>query len=107
MSKNDIIAIGIGASAGGLEALQAFIKNLPASSNMAYIIAQHLSPTYKSLMVELLQKGTELEVLAATDGLIIKANTIYVCPPNENIFVEDNMILLSKPRSNIHGQNHQ
>ena len=103
MSKNDIIAIGIGASAGGLEALQAFIKNLPASSNMAYIIAQHLSPTYKSLMVELLQKGTELEVLAATDGLIIKANTIYVCPPNENIFVEDNMILLSKPRSNIHG----
>ena len=103
MSKNDIVVIGIGASAGGLEALQAFIQNLPASSNMAYIIAQHLSPTYKSLMVELLAKGTELEVLAATDGLIIKANTIYVCPPNENIFVEDDIILLSKPRSNIHG----
>ncbi|SMP87335.1 Methylase of chemotaxis methyl-accepting proteins [Epsilonproteobacteria bacterium SCGC AD-311-C15] len=103
MSKNDIIVIGIGASAGGLEALQAFIQNLPASSNMAYIIAQHLSPTYKSLMVELLAKGTELEVLAATHGLTIKANTIYVCPPNENIFVEDDMILLSKPKSNIHG----
>jgi two-component system, chemotaxis family, CheB/CheR fusion protein len=53
MGKNDIIVIGIGASAGGLEALQAFIQNLPASSNMAYIIAQHLSPTYKSLVIEL------------------------------------------------------
>ncbi len=103
MKKNDITIIGIGASAGGLEALQIFISNLPSKSNMAYIIAQHLSPTYKSLMVELLAKGTNLSVLEASNGLLVKPNTIYVCPPDENIFLDGNTILLAKPKINWHG----
>lgn len=103
MSKKNITIIGIGASAGGLEALQGFIKNLPQTSNMAFIIAQHLSPTYKSLMVELLSKGTSLTVLPAAHGLEVKANTIYVCPPDENIFVDGNTILLAKPKTDWNG----
>lgn len=103
MKNKDITVIGIGASAGGLEALQTFIANLPAKSNMAFIIAQHLSPTYKSLMVELLAKGTSLKVLEASNGLVVEANTIYVCPPDENIFLEGNTILLAKPKMNWHG----
>jgi len=103
MGKKEITIIGIGASAGGLEALQVFIANLPLESSMAYIIAQHLSPTYKSLMVELLQKGTNLKVLEASDGTNVEANTVYICPPNENIFLDGDTISLSKPKMNWHG----
>ena len=103
MGKKEITIIGIGASAGGLEALQVFIANLPLESNMAFIIAQHLSPTYKSLMVELLRKKTKLKVLEASNGTSVEVNTIYVCPPNENIFLNGDTISLSKPKKNWHG----
>lgn len=103
MSKKNVTIIGIGASAGGLEALQIFIAGLPVKSNIAYIIAQHLSPTYKSLMVELLAKGTNITVLEASNGTVVQADTIYVCPPDENIFLDKETILLSKPKVNWHG----
>lgn len=95
--NEELIVVGIGASAGGLEALQAFISNLPDNANMAYIIAQHLSPVYKSMLTELLNKESPIQVLEATSGLSIKKDTIYVCPPNKNITVQENVIMLSDP----------
>ncbi|MAC82585.1 MAG: hypothetical protein CL624_00455 [Arcobacter sp.] len=63
MSKNSLVVIGIGASAGGLEALQIMLSNLNENDNCAYVIAQHLSPTHKSMMVDLLSRTTNIPVI--------------------------------------------
>lgn len=66
--------IGIGASAGGLEALEQFFRKLPSSTGMAYIVVQHLSPDFKSLMDELLARYTKMPVLLAEDGMKVEAD---------------------------------
>jgi two-component system, chemotaxis family, CheB/CheR fusion protein len=105
MKKNNesMVIVGIGASAGGLEALQTFVKHLPDNTNMAYIVAQHLSPTYKSLMVDLILKDTDHQVFEASNGLAIKADCIYICPPNKNIIIQNNLIVLREPTSGLYG----
>jgi two-component system CheB/CheR fusion protein len=77
--------IGIGASAGGLEAIELFLKNIPASSGMAIVVVQHLDPTHKAIMVELLQRVTMLPVAEVTDRLKIKPGNVYVIPPNKDM----------------------
>ena len=94
MEKDELIIVGIGASAGGLEALQGFVKNLPKDKNIAYVLAQHLSPTYKSIMVDLLLKDSTINIVEAHNYQKIEANTMYICPPNKNIVVEENNTLL-------------
>lgn len=79
--------IGIGASAGGLEALEIFVKNIPIDSGMSYIIVQHLSPDYKSLMVELLSKHTRLKVQRVEDGMIAEPDSIYLIPPRKSLTI--------------------
>lgn len=80
-----LTVVGIGASAGGLEALQAMVSNLPSDTNISFIVAQHLSPSYKSMMVDLLEKDSTIPIFAAEDGTVLQPNTIYICPPNYNI----------------------
>lgn len=77
--------VGIGASAGGLEAVQTLVSNLSSNTNIAYIIVQHLSPDYKSLMTELLSKYTKMPIVKIEDGISINSNTIYLIPPRKNI----------------------
>ena len=80
--------VGMGASAGGLEAIQTFFQKMPPSSPLAFIVIQHLSPDYKSLMVELLSKKTSIPVQRAEDGMVVEANNVYLIPPekkSENI----------------------
>ena len=103
MKNNDLIYIGIGASAGGLEALQNLVNHIPTNTNFAYIVAQHLSPTYKSLLVELLSKDAPIKIKAAEDGEIIEANTMYICPPNKNIVVDEDKILLLETKEISYG----
>jgi two-component system CheB/CheR fusion protein len=64
--------VGIGASAGGLEALELFLSNVPIESGMAFVIIQHLSPNYKGMLVELLQRSTTMQVLQAKDRMAVK-----------------------------------
>ena len=90
----DLVVVGIGSSAGGLEALQIFLAQLPDINNCAYIIAQHLSPTHKSMMVELLNRVTNLPVLEITNGIKIKPTSIYMTPENTDIFIKDEKIFL-------------
>ncbi|MDO6563671.1 chemotaxis protein CheB [Amphritea sp. 1_MG-2023] len=89
-ASSELIVVGVGASAGGLEALQAMVTHLPVDTNMSFIIAQHLSPSYESMMVDLLEKDSTLPVSSAKDGITLKPNSIYVCPPNYNIELGDN-----------------
>jgi two-component system CheB/CheR fusion protein len=77
--------VGIGASAGGLEALEGFFANMPADGNMAFVIIQHLSPTHKSIMADLLQKHTAMRVAEIQDGVEIVQNCIYVTPPDKHV----------------------
>ena len=99
---NDVFfVIGIGASAGGLEALKQFFENMSENSGMAFVIIQHLSPDYKSLMAELLSKHTKMKVNRVTDGMMIESNQIYLIPPKKNMHVFGGRLYLTKqpPRS--------
>ena len=88
--------VGIGASAGGLESLQMLLTNLPDDvKDIAIFIAQHMSPTYDSKLVELLSRKTNLKVIAATNGSRILPNTIFIAPPNHSVTLKNNSIFLS------------
>jgi two-component system CheB/CheR fusion protein len=90
--------IGIGASAGGLEALQNFLTHLTQEmKDHAFIIAQHVSPTYKSMLVPLLAKSSHLPVLEAENGGEVSPGFIYVTPPDTEIMIENGKFLLKKP----------
>ena len=88
--------VGIGASAGGLEALQQFLQYLPENTDLTYVIVQHLSPDYKSLLKEILSKYTKMPVLQAKDGMVIKKNTIYLIPPKFNMELDGQELHLSE-----------
>ena len=95
--REKLFVVGIGASAGGLGALRPFVANLPKNSSMGYVIAQHVSPQHRSMMVDLLARETELPVLEVADGTIIKANNIYITPPNKDVFVKKGRLRLREP----------
>ena len=94
--------IAIGASAGGLEAASRLVDGLPPTSGMAYILVQHLDPTHKSLMVELLAQHTVMKVVEATDGCSLSADHIYVIPPGRYLSVRAGALHLS-PAQALHG----
>jgi chemotaxis response regulator CheB len=77
--------VGIGASAGGLEGLELFLRNVPADSGIAFVIVQHLEPTHKSSMVEILQRATAMKVLQVKDRTIVQPGCVYVIPPNKEM----------------------
>jgi len=88
--------VGIGASAGGLEAIEAFFAHMPSSTGLAFIVVQHLSPDYKSLMVELLSKRTPMPVHRAEEGMLVEADSVYLIPPKKNLTIFHGRLLLSE-----------
>jgi two-component system CheB/CheR fusion protein len=95
--KAPFIIVGIGASAGGLAVLKKFVKSLPEQSGMAYIIIQHLDPTHKSMLSELLAKECRIPLQDAEDGQTAEADHVYVIPPNTYLTLEGDTIRLSEP----------
>ena len=89
--SNNIYVAGIGASAGGVEALQALFKRMPQNAGIAYIVVQHLSPDYKSYMKTLLQRCTEMPIIQAEDGMEVEADTVYLNSPGYNLEMEGNV----------------
>jgi len=89
--------VGLGASAGGLEALEAFFSNMPSNSGIAFVIIQHLSPNHKSIMGALLSKCTQMEVQDLNDGIKIQPNNVYLNPPNKNVAIINGIIQLMIP----------
>lgn len=89
--------VGIGASAGGLEALRAFVRNVPRNLNATYIIAQHLSPHHRSMLPEILGRETDFEVLSVEDNVEPLPDKVYITPQNKDIQVDGAKLRLSSP----------
>lgn len=88
--------VGIGASAGGLKALQLFFSNMQPETGIAFVIIQHLSPDYKSMMVELLAKTTPMTVCRAEDGMVMEPDHIYLITPRKNITTMNGKLFLAE-----------
>ena len=89
--------VGIGASAGGLEALRELGRHLPEDAGATYIVTQHMAPQHKSMMSELVGREASLPVLDIVDGMEPEANHIYITPPNQDLAVEGNKLRLHEP----------
>lgn len=90
----DVRIVGIGASAGGLEALELFFDGMPVDSGLAFIVVQHLSPDFRSMMDELLARHSKMPIRHATDGMVFDPNTIYLNPPRQNLVIVDGRLRL-------------
>jgi two-component system CheB/CheR fusion protein len=91
--------VGIGASAGGLEALELFLQHVPAESGMAFVIVQHLDPTHKAMLPELLQRVTSMKVAQVVDRTRLRPNCVYVIPPNADMSILHGVLHLLEPRA--------
>lgn len=91
-AKTDFSIIGIGASAGGLDALSSFLCNVPENSGLAFVIVQHMENNSKGILVDLLQSETSMKIVQAYDKLIVKPDVVYVIPPNKNMSIKNNII---------------
>lgn len=91
------LIVGIGCSAGGLEAVESFLCHVPADSGLAFVIVQHLNPQHSSALPELLQKRTAMQVVEAADNMPVQANRVYVIPPNRDLSVRDGKLHLVAP----------
>jgi two-component system, chemotaxis family, CheB/CheR fusion protein len=89
--------VGIGASAGGLEAFRQLLKHLPGDTGMAFVLVQHLDPTHKSILTELLSRSTRLPVIEVEDGTRVEPDHVYVMPPNTSMGIAEGVLRL-QPR---------
>jgi two-component system, chemotaxis family, CheB/CheR fusion protein len=94
--KDEHYIVAIGASAGGLEAIHEFFDNMPEYGNLSFVIIQHLSPDYKSLLVELVSKHTHMKVREVEEDMAVEDDCIYVIPNNKEITVEQGRLRLQK-----------
>ena len=100
--KNFFPITGIGSSAGGLDALKKFFMNMPPDSGSGFVLVQHLDPTHKSSMVELLNRYTSMDVIQVENGMEVKPNHVYVIPPNKDMAILNGVLQLLEP-SKPHG----
>jgi chemotaxis methyl-accepting protein methylase len=89
--------VGIGASAGGLEALEQFLRQVPENSGLAFVIVQHLDPTHIGIMPELLQRTTTMEVFQVKDRMKVRPDCVYVIPPNTDMSILHGVLHLFEP----------
>ncbi len=89
--------VGIGASAGGLDALEQFFSNMPVDSGMAFVVIQHLDPNHEDILPEILQRTTKMVVSQVTEHLKVIPNNIYVIPPNKSMFIKNGYLNLNEP----------
>lgn len=89
--------VGIGASAGGLEALEKFLKNVPEACGLAFVIIQHLDPEHVGMLPELLQRDTAMKVVQVQDRMCVQPNCVYVIPPNKDMSLLHGVLHLLEP----------
>ncbi|HSC46053.1 MAG TPA: chemotaxis protein CheB, partial [Candidatus Acidoferrum sp.] len=96
-TKNSFPIVGIGASAGGLEAFTELLKNLPVNTGMGFVLVQHLDPQHESALADLLTRATSMPVREVTNNLRVESNHVYVIPPNTNLGITQGVLKL-RPR---------
>lgn len=96
-NTHSFLIVGMGASAGGLEAFKEFFSATPKNMGMAFVIVQHLDPTHKSLMVQLLKRHTDMEVKEVKDKTQVLPNNVYVIPPNKDMAIFKGVLHLVEP----------
>src|SRR5450830_209808 len=91
--------VGIGASAGGLAAIEAFFSGMPADIDpgMAFVLVQHLDPDHKSILTELIQRTTRMQVFQVKDGMLVQPNCVYIIPPNRDMAFLNGSLQLLEP----------
>ena len=94
--------VGIGASAGGFDALKKFFTAMPPEPDMVFVLVQHLDPTHESSMADIMGRYSQLKVLQAKDGVKLAPNHLYIIPPNRDMGMMNDVIQLLKP-SEPHG----
>lgn len=92
------LVVGIGASAGGLESFQEFFDHMPSDCGMSFILIQHLDPHHESLLVGLLAKRTQMQVVQAQDGMTVEPDTVYLIAPDSVLTVEKRVLQVQSPR---------
>jgi hypothetical protein len=96
------LVVGIGASAGGLEALERFFDSLPQrTTGMAFVVVQHLSPDFKSLMDELLSRHTSLPIALAEEGMQVEPDHVYLLPPKKELIISAGRLMLSERQQEL------
>ena len=100
-SEAKVFWVGIGASAGGLEALRDLVRHLSPDVGAIYVILQHMSPQHKSLLTELIGRETELEVQEITDGVVPERGCVYISPPNHDVVVRAGRLRLLSPSTEL------
>ncbi len=93
--ESPLIIVGVGASAGGLEALESMFDGITPDSRMAFVVVQHLSPDFRSLMDELLARHTKLPIHRVEDGMLVKPGSVYLIPPKKEMIISNGRLLLS------------
>ena len=96
-STSELTIIGIGSSAGGLEAVRELVVTLPSELMVSYVVVQHMSPNHKSLMTELVARQTDLIVKDVEDGMKPEPNVVYITPPNTDVVFENGSLHLREP----------
>jgi len=94
--------VGIGASAGGLEALTSLLRELPSNTGMAFVIVQHLDPNHETQLPELLARTTEMPVFPVHDGEEPEPDRVYINPPNADVTLKDGKLRLSARKPGVH-----
>ena len=92
------LIVGVGASAGGLEAFTQMLRALPVDTGMAFVLVQHLDPTHASMLAEILSRSTEMPVSEVQDQMPVEANHVYVIPPGANMVISKRVLQLSSRR---------
>ena len=100
-ASDDLFVVGVGASAGGLEAVSELLKHAP-TDGIAFIVVQHLAPDHESMLTQLLSRSARMQVVTAADGMTIERNHAYVTPPNANLDVMHGVIRVIAPATS-HG----
>lgn len=97
LDEADFPVVGVGASAGGLDAYRQLLRAMPADTGVAFVFIQHLDPNHESMMAELLSRYTSMPVRQAEDNMALAPNTVYIIPPNKFMRLVDHGLFLDEP----------